>query len=405
MQIQSGGVSNLTQIGTRHHPDLQQLNQSDDHLAYPPAGWHHNAAGITFGLDANKPGTIAADNIYIATDTKKMYYSYVANTWTEVSGAFAELSAVQGSVLFKGAQGWKSLAPGSVGQALMSNGSNADPSFGNIIAGYVSITAFETITKGQALRLMSIASSYVNGMTISTNASNDVGNNSSLDTKDAQSFTVGGSPLTIDTIHVKGSRVNNPIGDIIFEVQTDSAGTPSGSVLATGYIPAAALGTTDADIYVPLNESLTLSASTVYWIVFYASNGVNGSNFFQLARSISDVYAGGVLARYNGSAWSNSTWDLFLELGTSTISSAVSLACANDGHFNGSDFVGFAAANASAGSTVSVLASGEDTLFSGLQPGVTQYLSDTRGAISPTVGTHTKKLGYALSATSVIISL
>lgn len=129
MQIVGSTISDLKQIATRNHYDLQSLNVSDDHLAYPPGGWHHNAAGINFGLDASKPGTVAVDNIYFATDTKKMYYVYTANTWTEVTGVFADKAAAQGAVAYRGAQGWKSLPPGAPNNALLSGGASANPSW------------------------------------------------------------------------------------------------------------------------------------------------------------------------------------------------------------------------------------------------------------------------------------
>lgn len=65
-------------------------------------------------------------------------------------------------------------------------------------------------------------------------------------------------------------------------------------------------------------------------------------------------------------------------------------------------FVGFAAAAASAGSSVKTITNGEVTSTS-LTPLVTYYLSDTTGAVSTSSGTNSKKVGLATSTTSLLL--
>lgn len=53
----------------------------------------------------------------------------ISLTSTLISGLLDTLSAVQGSVLYRGASGWAALAPSASGYVLSSNGSSADPAW------------------------------------------------------------------------------------------------------------------------------------------------------------------------------------------------------------------------------------------------------------------------------------
>ena len=67
-------------------------------------------------------------------------------------------------------------------------------------------------------------------------------------------------------------------------------------------------------------------------------------------------------------------------------------------------FIGFAAAAITGGVTGSFVTSGVATGFSGLTPGVQYYLSDTPGAIGTSPGTNTRKVGIAISTTTLLIT-
>lgn len=77
---------------------------------------------------------------------------------------------------------------------------------------------------------------------------------------------------------------------------------------------------------------------------------------------------------------------------------------ANDVNVNKyTTFAGFAQSTVTVGQTLSVTTDASVTGLSGLTPLSTYYLSDTAGAISTTAGTNSKKVGIAISATSILM--
>jgi hypothetical protein len=67
-------------------------------------------------------------------------------------------------------------------------------------------------------------------------------------------------------------------------------------------------------------------------------------------------------------------------------------------------FAGFAYAAATLGNSCIVIVSGTAPGLSNLQPTAQYYLSDTAGAVSTTAGTNTRKVGIAVSSTSLTIT-
>lgn len=67
-------------------------------------------------------------------------------------------------------------------------------------------------------------------------------------------------------------------------------------------------------------------------------------------------------------------------------------------------FIGYVKTNGTVDSTLPIIVGGSLTIFSGLLPGQQYYLSNTRGAISNTVGTNSRKCGIALSSTELLVS-
>lgn len=98
--------------------------------------------------------------------------------------------------------------------------------------------------------------------------------------------------------------------------------------------------------------------------------------------------------------------------GSPTFSSTVPFAGTGTGLFRtkanttGSyeGFLGFAYETKTTGLACKITVAGVVTTFSGLSPGTRYYLSDTAGAISTTVGSNTRKVGIAVSATQLLIT-
>jgi len=67
-------------------------------------------------------------------------------------------------------------------------------------------------------------------------------------------------------------------------------------------------------------------------------------------------------------------------------------------------FLGFAAASITGGTNGTFVTAGIAVGFSGLLPGSLYYLNDTPGTIGPTPGTNSRKVGIALSTTTLLIT-
>ena len=79
------------------------------------------------------------------------------------------------------------------------------------------------------------------------------------------------------------------------------------------------------------------------------------------------------------------------------LSSANLAVCVNS-------FVGFAQGTATVGNTVTIATVGHDDNQSGLTIGAQYYLANTSGTLGTSAGTVTRKVGIAISATSILIT-
>lgn len=129
----------------------------------------------------------------------------------------------------------------------------------------------------------------------------------------AQSFSLT-SGATIASVICVMQKVSSPTDDMQVEIQTDSGGAPSGTLVgATGSVPAADI--TAFDTAVTFTVNATLSASTTYWVVMKRSGARDAVNFFRISRSpAAGPYAGGTGASRNSNTWADQIWDYFITL-------------------------------------------------------------------------------------------
>jgi hypothetical protein len=111
--------------------------------------------------------------------------------------------------------------------------------------------------------------------------------------RSAQGFKVGTSgsfPHFLLLIKKTGTP-----GDVTVELQTDSAGSPSGTVVTNGsiVIPAASITTSYTWVYAAFAIAPALTAGTQYHMVVKAAT-VTGSNYYELRNATNNVYGGGV---------------------------------------------------------------------------------------------------------------
>lgn len=115
-----------------------------------------------------------------------------------------------------------------------------------------------------------------------------------------------GLTAVVRDVLVQMDKVGTPTGYCWLTIETDNAGDPSGvSVADSQKIDVSLLSTSNQDVvFVFRNASpFTFVASTQYHIVWNSTVTVNASNYLQVRRQNTSVYADGALKTYNGSVW------------------------------------------------------------------------------------------------------
>ena len=118
----------------------------------------------------------------------------------------------------------------------------------------------------------------------------------------AQAFTPGVQTAQrwVFTLAVTGSPA-----PLVMSIQTDSAGAPSGTALATTLIPNAFVPGAAGQVSVP-TAAVAFAAATQYWAVFNAVG--DPSNFYAVSRTTA---ASGASTSTNGSTWTAQAYGLY----------------------------------------------------------------------------------------------
>lgn len=215
------------------------------------------------------------------------------------------------------------------------------------------------------------------------------------------------SSIVIDRIKVHIAKLGSPTDDVKVSIQTDNAGDPTGTELASVIIPNASISGTSTEITASLSSALTLSANTKYHIVLERTDTASNTNRFTWQYG-TNGYANGSSKGYNSSTllWSNfestTTYDFYFKLEQIASTSRVYKSDANDSVRN--RFDGFVISNASSmGSTATMQFGLVVSGFSGLTQGNTYYVSNTIGTIQNSAGSTSLKVGKAISTTEILL--
>ena len=130
----------------------------------------------------------------------------------------------------------------------------------------------------------------------------------------AQSFLPTKKNLT-GIVLQRNADTGTYAGNVTITLQADSAGSPSGTALATASYTSAEWEaiTAATDFTASLPFTLTVDGSTKYWIVFTSSTQDN-SNYTGVKAQTSGSYTNGAHKNWNGSAWSADTgYDLYFK--------------------------------------------------------------------------------------------
>jgi len=100
--------------------------------------------------------------------------------------------------------------------------------------------------------------------------------------------------------------LGSPTDNLLIDIRTDNAGEPSGtSVLSSPVVVAGGSLVTSCLPYdLVLSQTTNLDPATSYWVVFYRSTGVDGSNHYVVCGDNSSA-SGLASAAYNGASWTS----------------------------------------------------------------------------------------------------
>jgi len=117
----------------------------------------------------------------------------------------------------------------------------------------------------------------------------------------AQPFVA--STTSLAQVALTLAATNAPADNLIVEIQTDSGGSPSGTVVATvGTVTGASLPF--AGTRVVLSVSIALTAAQTYWLVFRRSGALSDTIVFRILNRSNALSGWSSVLQYNGSTWS-----------------------------------------------------------------------------------------------------
>lgn len=139
-------------------------------------------------------------------------------------------------------------------------------------------------------------------------------------TKISQGFQVTtASTGDLGFVELKLAKVGSPTGQFWVTIETNTAGAPSGSVLATSdKINVANINATAHVIRIPIrNLSAALALATQYHIVANGDFAVSGANYVTISTKTGNPYASGTLNQADGAnVWSSAgTADAYFAIG------------------------------------------------------------------------------------------
>jgi hypothetical protein len=178
---------------------------------------------------------------------------------------------------------------------------------------------------------LSVAGSYANGSrSFSTNAGSSWTNQAAVDCtftvttsavtpneKLAQGFQVTDAG-TVSSVKLWLKKVGSPTGNLTVKIQTNNAGSPSGSTITNGTsatVAASSLSTSYGYITFTFSTPPSLSAATQYHIVLETADSQSNTNYVVWgADGSTPSYASGEMKRERSAAWSAESKDAVFQV-------------------------------------------------------------------------------------------
>jgi hypothetical protein len=243
------------------------------------------------GTGAIAWGTLSAANINALDGT--------ANTWTLV-GTFNIGSATNAQQrIYMGRRTSASAAPTFVASA----NTSGDDVYGRMYE-------FTNVSTGTTLATVIENGVGLSWLTLDASGQ-PIQGAGGVQEQQAQSFTSPSGATTLTNVALYVVKNGTPTDNLIIEIQTDSAGVPSGSVVGTvATIPGASV---PVGGFTYMACSISLSSSTTYWIVLRRDGARDTTNRYVVNRSV-DNFTGSSKPLDSGvwGAGSTSDWNLLL---------------------------------------------------------------------------------------------
>ncbi len=178
------------------------------------------------------------------------------------------------------------------------------------------------------------AKNYLKDQSQETQDTNIGLRDASADTKLAQGFQVA-TAGKVEFIEVSLTKNGSPTGNFWFTIESDSSGSPSGSVLATSdKYDASRITATSAPfkVRIPFRSPATLSTSTQYHLVAQGDWTIGANYIFWQYKNTTNPYANGSAKKYDGATWTavGTTADFYFNVYVTQNDTALSLPSGYD---------------------------------------------------------------------------
>lgn len=300
---------------------------------------------------------------------------------------------------------------GTSGQLLQSNGA-ATPSWVN--GSDLSAVAGTAITANDAVYLADGGETGVNELAQDTSGTNLGSYFQGAAQWIMQSFQFPASPTftTITAFKIYLAKTGSPTGSITMNLYAENGSDrKTGSSLGSATVTYASIATGPGLITFTLGTPFVATPGTKYVIEFDPGSGVSGSAFCNFYATVNSVITGTIANSSNsGSTYTNGATGDGANDGGDMRFQVVCAPTAGQLYKTDSDdaswcanFVGFAKSTVAAGATVAVQLANIMSGFVGLTPGATYFLNATPGSIGTSAGSTSRKIGLALTSTTLLI--
>lgn len=350
-------------------------------------------AGTVTARDITATGTINATAGYAGSATALVYESTGINTGVTGHIRGGQTDYFTGTGFFLGYSGAAyKFSLGSPTSYLTFDGTDM------VLVGtqrvVATFTAGQTLTAGKPLFIAAA------GDGTNTTISNDTDNAATQDLTNGnhllQTFLVDTNAYQVVSVQISVKKNGDPGAPITVKVYDVSGGVATGSILGQASLAQADVSTSQTSYVFTVSANVVAGHTYGFYIEGAGADSSNCYSYYTNPNS----YANGTLYKNDV----DQSIDLrFIITEARTTAGSVHIA-SSIATVTSDAFIGFSYASASAAGTALVVVSGTVAGLSGLTVGGRYYLNNEVGTIGTSAGTQSRKVGIAVSATTLLIT-